>query len=223
MTSPVAPPLPDTWRWPLDLEAFDRTPHLRPAEAAALRELLQRFADHRTCWPAHLAGSLTRLTAPISAVLDLTGAQGGTRSTVMSFVLRAMQQQHSSLFAWTPAEWHALLGPQRDHFQQRYWLSKECRFHLLALAYLLGGVRDLYRCGVFHHTHLACICFGAEAVKQAIQRVQAVLRTWGYRTASTQEQLPKTICAVLLASGSPQLEDITLEVVSAMRAGTPAR
>jgi hypothetical protein len=57
--------------------------------------------------------------------------------------------------------------------------------------------------------------FGAEPVDAAVERVCTVLADWGYRRDA--QKLEAVVCQVLLLNRSPQLEDLSTEILVELR------
>jgi hypothetical protein len=77
------------WQWPVDLHAYDRTVHLRPAEQQELDRVIQQFDGPGShVWSPLTNEVLARLVRPLYDVLAATGAGGKTHGSAMSLLLR---------------------------------------------------------------------------------------------------------------------------------------
>ncbi len=199
------------WQWPVDLHAYDRTVHLRPAEQQELDRVIQQFDGPGShVWSPLTNEVLARLVRPLYDVLAATGAGGKTHGSAMSLLLRQMQARHTSFWAWEPEEWNEILCPSFQLFQQKHH-SSHARQDVLAIAYLLGGFTDLSSLGVIQVIPFAQKIFGQEVTEAAIQRIQAGVQGLGYGPTRAKYDLPSVVCTILLHNRSPHLEDITME------------
>jgi len=190
----------------LDIERYDRKRRLRASERDALAEAERLRIERRGgSWPRSLRSDLDRLRQPLLDALAVSDAQRRERTSGVSIMLRSMHEQQSSFWAWSAEDWQRLLdgcGPAD-------------RLYLLQYAYLLGGFRDLHHAYPrFRQRVLAYRVFGVEPFELAVGRVQAEMRNWGYGEWLTERSLPNIIGAILLASGSARLEDITPDVIT---------
>src|SRR5581483_4939211 len=77
-------------RW--ERAAYDRTPELSPAEAAALAEVRARRSQPPAWkrWPLAHRRALARLLCPLTDILDATGAGPTQRAVVIGALVDAM-------------------------------------------------------------------------------------------------------------------------------------
>ena len=104
-------------------------------------------------------------------------------STAARVVVREMHHCGRSYWAWTPAEWLAILCPSIAAFARRHHTTAACRASLIAVAYLLGGVGSLAEfqvLGPAERTSLARKVFGGAAVAAAadLAAVDVLARRW---------------------------------------------
>jgi integrase len=228
------PPLPG--RLPLPLESYDRREDLTPAEAAALNVFVaHRFdAAHgfRSTGGAPLAGSfeLDHLRAPLEAVL--AGWSGVASQTpyfrliaedAVALVLAEIARRGTTYWAWPASVWLELVTASDAMFKRRWGRRKlPCRQRLAALAYGIGGVReviwsrDLTRSLLFSHL------FGRQLLQEATSRLEDVLSGWGYVSQRQHSELGNALATVLLLAGSPRLEDVTLTHLTDARRLAPS-
>jgi hypothetical protein len=116
-----------------------------------------------------------------------------------------------------------LVAPSDAAFKERWGRRRlPCRQRLAALAYAVGGVReivwsrDLARPLVFSHL------FGRQALQEATTRVEEVLRGWGYVGQRQHNEFANALATVLLLAGGPRLEDVTLAHLAAARRLAPS-
>ena len=173
MTPDTVPP----WAMPLAPEAYDRAPGLSPAERAALSVLGARdrrtVAGPRSAWQA-----LARLSAPLEDVHALSGKYPSALQASRRVLFAEMRRRDSAFWAWTAADWLETCGSSPRSFHSRYPMLSvgQGRHHLLVLAYLLGGVRDLRPFGLSQScVPLARTIFGFERVEAAMERVAGAL------------------------------------------------
>jgi len=214
------------WAWPLDLGRYDRASALSPAEAATLAALVARFGPrHPGHWARAAQGALGRLASPLLDALAVTGAHAAVHAPLVKVMVREMHHRQRSYWAWTPAEWRAILCPSIAAFARRHRTTAACRASLIAVVYLLGGVvslADLQALGAAERTSLARKVFGRAAVDAALARVLPLAVGWGYGEIARGSQLGNATCEALLVNRSPRLEDLSAAFIDALLQGTTA-
>jgi hypothetical protein len=198
------------WSWPLSLEAYDRCPALSPQEQEGLRLAIDLLNHGQSPWRPNTKIRLRRLVPPLQAALTAVAAPESSQRETTNFLLRAMDQRGTSYWAWNRAAWRDVFAMAAS----RPGRATNGRVELMAVAYLLGGVRCFYDFGRLHHTNLAKRLFGRERVDEALRRIYDELTTWGYRDKSTQ-QLLDTLTVLQLLCGSPYPEAITRQALEA--------
>jgi integrase len=178
---------------------YDRRAVLSASELAALTVL----AGHRTRWPNEVREALTRLTVPIDDVLRLVApGTSWPRWPARGALMLAMQREREAFWGWDRETWVDVLH-RADH---------NVRQHVMAVAYLLCGWRDLhvefhgFKCGV-----LARRVFGAGTVGEQVARVQEHLDGLGYAATLGRPPLLCALFDLMLGAGSPRLEDLALD------------
>jgi hypothetical protein len=205
MTTPAAPPahLPP-WTWPVLLAAYDRTPTLTDTERAVLARLDHWIQQHHCRNQPELRAPLERLTKPLHDALSHMGLPLMRRQTTINVLLQQMSRRETPLWAWTVADWSAVLSQIHVEYRQSGY----------AAAYLLCGVRDLTLIPLNVPTFARRI-FGDERMHTLIGTLVAPLQTWGY-VGRTQEFV-SAISSMVLIVGRPELEALTLETLERMQ------
>lgn len=202
-----------TWQWPLDASTYDQTPELRPGERAALSAIIQRIERSSVHWLriALERPSLRRLLQPIEDVFTLIQVSDIVYPSSMAALLFETHRRRISFWGWTSEDWVALLNTQANDdpsLQNYVYRGKQ---PLVALAYLLCNFNDLHLIEQFQSRALAQKVFGDTLIDSASERLEHVLRSWGYRL--TNPDFVRAIPHILLANRSPYLEDLTLEAL----------
>jgi hypothetical protein len=125
-----------------------------------------------------------------------------------------MAERRRSFWVWTTNEWIESIDRQTMEFQ-----------HAVAVAYLLCGFSDLHR---LRRNNIVYIClarkiFGREYMKIVGERVQGLLREWGYMKKGTLVLVLRTVYEALLYIRSPHLDAVTIEDLKAVIARRPPR
>jgi hypothetical protein len=87
---------------------------------------------------------------------------------------------------------------------------------LVAAVYLFRLFDDFRKLGIIDRTALACRIFGRPRIQSAISRIVDVILSWGYGRFQARD-VQWAVCTVLLANKSPNLEDLTIEVLETER------
>jgi len=171
-------------------------------EFAALDRLLRPLVDARTA----LETPTTHHTVSADAAV--------------ARLLYCCAQEGQSYWAWETATWVRTLGATQHAFLATHprWVDRSARQYLIGLAYLLGCFGDLRQLGGFKRLRLAEKVFGQERVGAALERVDAVLRQWGYYRSPDGPGFPRIVSEALLWNRSPRLGDLTPTVFDALRA-----
>ncbi|BCL78504.1 integrase [Ktedonobacteria bacterium brp13] len=203
------------WSWPVDLTKYDRTPHLRQAEQEEL-EMVMRLREAGSSHFYQMATHLQRLFQPVTDALMWTGA-GETAGSVLSVIVQEMHQRQIAFWGWSQADWIGVLCFDAPTFHRRYHKPLDTRQHLLAVGYLLCDFRAIHAVGHLQQVVFASKVFGSKNVEESIQHVSSELLNWGYGTDRARDHLANTLCEALLFNRSPNLEDLTTEVLEAVR------
>jgi integrase len=190
------------WVWPIDVERYDRSPALTAVETDMLTRYADAYRFYRYGRTMDFGPFLDRLVRPLNDVFDYTGIKTEQRRYVLLFFLREMARRNLSFWGWSIAEWIDSIEARRP-----------ARQHAVAAAYLLCNFSDLHRlkCDHIVYNCLARKVFGREYTKIVIDRVQAKLAEWGYRSEGTCKMIMRTTFETLLSNRSPHLEDLMLD------------
>ena len=206
---------PDEWSWPVDPARYDRSAKLRKNEAAALEYLVSRELYGHFRGRVH--NDLARLIQPILDAVAATATPKQSGDGAMGALVLEMHQRQTSFWAWPRQVWLEILGPTARSFHVRYkWTTTHGRHALVATAYLLGLFDDFRALGIIDRTALACRVFGRQRIHAQIKRVVDVIRSWGFGRYKAKD-IQWALCSVLLANKSPNLHDLTVDVLRAER------
>jgi integrase len=206
-----------TWRWPIDLAVYDRTPALSETERA---ELAHRF--HHTGPRSKLTNKarviLHRLVQPMHDVLTFVQTNRPAYYETIRVMLIEMFRRNKAFWAWSQAEWLESIQSSDTHFAHRYGRTRDIRSRRLlpVLAYLLEVLPDTSALmELFEIPPLARKIFGQEAVAGAVAHISGILHSWGYQQQD-DTSLTMCLCYLLLRSRSPSLADLSVEVLEAV-------
>lgn len=225
MTSAVATQLPGlgvcvSWRSPIDIDSYDQNGNLSEAERQELGGLVAN--PHHAWWVTPLrAEILARLIRPISDVAAATHARPTVRTGLVKLVLLETGRRDMSFWGWTQDDWHRIFCPNYELFIRRYGNgggnAQGSRLHLFALAYLCHRI-DSFRCfGRFEPTNLARRVFGEDRVNDSLRRASDLAISWGYGKHYVQGCFRSRLAEALLDNRSPNLEDLKIEALGALR------
>jgi integrase len=205
------------WTWPVDRERYDRSPSLQSTESAQLKQLLSRFDRGATTWPGGARQILERLLRPVHDTLDFTGAEGWTRTGVVTLLMREMDNRATTFWAWDHDDWLETLTPDSPTFMRQHRRSDNHRLQLVALAYLLCGFQELDGIGRHIHRALANKVFGRARVDAAVDCICEELFRWAYGRSIGRREIPNVLCDALLRNRSPDLEELSTAVLAEVR------
>ena len=203
------------WRWPLDLESYDRSPDLTPGEQAALARR-SRFPSRLGYWTPLFYQELGRLAEPVRDALDYIHSKGHARTAVQHVITEELLRHKRAFWAWNSEEWRQILGHSRDECLQRKHIIGHSRNALMGVAYLLCRQLDIGSLGRFERVTLAFRLFEQDRVDAAVDRVLSILTPWGYSRLA-RDGMRMVICEVFLHNRNPRLEDISYELLDSMR------
>jgi integrase len=207
------------WRWPIHLSDYDRRATLSEEEHV---ELDRRFVTTHPPLRKETWGVLQRLLQPLYDVLVHIDEPRPIRSDVIRVMAIEMHRRGTSFWAWTSEEWRDIFGPDRASFAQRYGWHRTShsagapRQLLPFLAYLFCpsfSIDSLLKASQM--LPLAHRVFGTRLIEEAVQRLSAILRSWGYQLHERQSyaKLRMTVVYLLLCNRSPYLEDLSIELL----------
>ena len=218
-------------RWtPLDLDRFDRTPHLSQVERRALGSLGWNLRRHGRCdltgseWP-YVDRLLLPLDAACASMRDVPNTMYSRRMQrdAASLVLQRSAELGISFWGWTEQLWSDLIGSDEHTFTRPWpkWVCRAVRPYVVTYAYLLGGFTRFRFIGLVSRVDLAARVFGRRAVDTAVQEILSVLQGWGYRQSAYWLHR-SVICHLLLCNRSPYLTDLSDQAIMRARGSTPA-
>lgn len=235
MTTPQLLSAPDgapSWRVPLRPEDFDCNLVLTPDESSALGiyTSLRQQGLGTTSRPAQEARrTLARLEQPLAALHARTGTGPSLLDAMRRVLWCEMLRRGTSFWAWDTTIWHDVCGVSARDFAERQGLAGTgARHHLLALAYLLGGVRDVRPFGLgWACVPLARTVFGVEQVDGAVGRVAHILYGpggLGYQEAQGQHYSVRwALCLAFLLNRAPHLETLSADFLLQVAKGEAPR
>ncbi len=107
---------PTSWRWPVDLARYDRSPALTRVEHDALATVSARLAQGTANYAPQCLVALHRLVQPIDDVSTLLAAPACVRPLLRHRLLRAMHERGRSFWAWSADEWLTTIdAPASSH------------------------------------------------------------------------------------------------------------
>lgn len=214
-----------TWRWPINLAPYDRSP-LTSAEAEALRSLgwdvRRQHGYQRDSIAWQRIGRLLRPLDDARDALEIPDERLHRRTSddAIGLVLWTCARTETVFWEWTPQAWAELIGTDAKAFTRPWpgWIDGTARPYLASYAYLLAGFTDFHLLGKFRRLSVACRVFGRAEVTAAVQAITTVLEGWGYQTAKKDsDKLHTTIAQMLLVNRGPRLEDLSTEVLTSLR------
>lgn len=182
------------WKWPLNLDRYNRSPSLSAVELKTIRVLRKKWHGcYRMDW---WVSRLERLVRPILDAQKLFPLSNRDRMSMLRILLREMERRRSSLWSWSGRSWMTICGASRSACALRYGKDGDVRASLMAVAVALKRPIDLQRCGVFERVMLARKIFGKTVVEATVKRVIEMLESWGYGT-SHKVQEERVVCEAM--------------------------
>jgi integrase len=215
------------WRWPIDLDRYERHGLLTDEEAERLDMLARDFDQFRrdgATLGAMPWDGIGRLARPLSDAITALRWRRDNRHQqrfardAAGLVLIRCGTLRRAFWDWSTQDWVDLISVKGSDFR-RSWpgqIGPNARPFVIAYAYLLGGFTAFDRLGRFQRPTLARRVFGAELVDDAVGRICGVLAGWGYRRE--ERRLTQVICHALLINRSPLLEDLSTAALARLRA-----
>lgn len=194
---------------------YDTQGNLREREAAALASLVSRqlYGHFR----GRVRHDLARLTKPILDVVAATGLPKQSGDGAIGALIAEMHARQSAYWVWPRETWLEVLSPSAQYFRKCYpWTITHARHALVTATYLFNLFDDFRALGLLDRTALACRIFGRQRIEASIKRVVDLIRSWGYGRFEAKD-VQWALCTVLLANKSPNLMDLTIEVLKAER------
>jgi hypothetical protein len=201
------------WEWPVDAAIYDRFPKLRKPEITQLAYVtgLQRPYGH---FPKPTEDALRRLLRPWLDVMAVIAPPEQPRAGALTVVLLEMHKRQRPFWVWGRSDWLDILCPSTNNFKIRHpHQNSQSRQLLFAGAYLLRLFDDFRGLGAIDRPALASRIFGRQPIETTVHEVVAQIRSWGYAVSAAKEA-QWTLCTLLLANGSPNLGDLSLDVLN---------
>ncbi len=193
----------------------------RPELTGAERTTLEHLARSARpgVWPQDRV-VLDRLVGPMHEIAAAWG-EPHRAAAARNLVLAEVHRRQLAYWAWDEDAWLELASDLRP-------AVAHARFQLVALGYLLGGHYRLHhRVGIVRLRKFADAVFGQGAVEPALAEVRATLLAWKASEHVLPWEVTNATIDMLLACGSPLLQDATeprlLEVVAEHQAGSSRR
>ena len=134
-----------------------------------------------------------------------------------------MHKRQRTFWAWERSDWLEILCPSTNDFKVRHPHQNSLSRQLLfAGGYLLRLFDDFRNLGAIDRPALASRIFGRERVENAVLEVVAQIRSWGYAVSAAKEA-QWTLCTLLLANGSPNLGDLSVDLLNSEKSITTSR
>ncbi len=199
------------WTWPVNLEGYNRHPALTEDEKAAIAYALAHHSSRRAKQRATI---LQRLLQPVLDVLRFLESSQAEQYAPIRVLLREMDRRGTAYWGWSSEEWAATIAPSWDAFWQRHGGSgPSARQQVIVMAYLLGHFTafDRFERATLQLYQTASLIFGSH-FHTSLHHVCTVLTEWGYSHPEARVQL--ALADVCLATGSPAIEELSLEVLA---------
>lgn len=204
--------------WPLNLDEYDRNSCLTEFEQ---RELARIFCPSAHPIPIREPNkALSRLVEPMRAALACVPTNRSTVTDAIRFAALEMHQRGKAFWGWTVEEWCECLC-QDDRafmlrFERDYVKGAKGRLGLAVLVYVLCPhiPVDLLVHRIKLNTFAQKI-LGKEVLRKAVLQLKTVLQSWGHYQKDSV-QLTTCVGYLLLRNRSPNLEDLTIELLEAV-------
>lgn len=207
MTKPTAQP---KWVWPIDTAQYDHQVELTAAENVALAKWVKRLQQSEQFLPEDDWVVLERIWRPIRDVLGWFEPDTkpcaralfcrNKAQRYMAYQIHASQQVY---WGWHDAEWQTFIKTTIKQHK-----AHEVNHDLMALAYILGGVRHFYLTVPHQPDRFASKLFGYQPVQNAQTLVAEQLRAWGYGECGLDTTVRRMLSVLLIENGSPYLYEL---------------
>jgi len=219
---PVDAQPPSRWEWPIDPASYDRSGELRKAEVTQLAYVSSRQRPYGH-FPKATEDALRRLLTPWIEVMAAVDPPEQPRAGALTVILLEMNRRQRPFWVWDRSDWLEILCPSTNNFKIRYpHQNSMSRQLLFAGAYLLRLFDDFRSLGAIDRPALASRVFGRQQVERAVTEVVAHIRSWGYAVSATNDA-QWILCTLLLANGSPNLGDLSVDLLHKEKSITTSR
>ncbi len=211
--------------WPLNLDGYDRNPSLTETERNEFARIFRPSGHPTAIYRRNVA--LSRLLQPIVDAIAYVHADKTTLTDTIRFVSLEMHQRGKAFWGWTIEEWCECLC-QSDtafslRFERRCMKGAKGRQGLAVLVYLLcpslpiDPLIHLMKLNAFSQKIIR-----KEVLDEAVRRLQKILQSWGYLQ---KDHVRLTACVgyLLLRNRSPNLDDLTIELLETVAQNCPNR
>jgi hypothetical protein len=196
------------WKWPIDLERYDRTPSLFCFEEIVLNSWSGTSGTRKS-----LRKSLPRLYRPLEDVKNLckTEQPYGKFSKVQTLILQEVKRTQETFWAWDQPKWLNLINESSGLLKTP--------LHFIAYAYLLGDFRKVYAVTwtYINWVVLAQFIFGTDLYWRECERLREVLRSIGYGKMNLKNCVPSALAAIMIENRNPYLDSFDAELLERTR------
>jgi len=217
------------WVSPIDIAQYDRAAELSVVEREHMGRLVARFAAGGRGWHAGARSALERLLHPLHDTLNHLGATTTEKrnntvyTTVICLLIRAMHRLGRSFWAFSPEDWHEMLGGDYYAYVRQHGVTANARQQLISVAYLLCGFNGLHGLGRLGHHALAKKVFGAKLVDAVILDMTSDLQGWGYTRQGNVVGLRAALAQAMLVHRSPYSADLTRDTLARLHREADAK
>ena len=204
----------EKWQFPIDTSKYNRSTYLTKTEKEEIRLLVAKTSS----WRSNSRQIMARLLQPLNDALDVINPSHTSRPSTIRVILKEMNKKQTSFWDWKEKDWTQIVGCSYDVFQKKYGVHSGVQSNLVAIIYLLFRF-NLHRangCNFPPYT-LAIKVFGKELIQQGCEQITKGYSTLGYTKRSQQKKLRTAISDLFLANNSPDLEDLTVDILEDLR------
>jgi hypothetical protein len=152
--------------------------------------------------------------------MSIIDGNENSKDSALAAILRSCGRENTSFWGWSLETWTRVLGPDQAEFFRANGplVDGDVRQYMAAAGYLLGCLTDIRVMGGCRRFSLATKVFGTPTVESAVAEVEGVLTQWGY-SSTRLTCLDSTVCEALLLNRSPDLHDLSGDLLVEMRHG----
>ena len=175
---------------------------LTDTEIATLADLFGHGSPHLS---TPTVRELHRLVDPLTPLMarwrpDIAGR-------ARSHVLRRVHAEQRPYWDWDVATWRDVASVES---------GSKLGAPMVAIANVMAGHRTLHHNVNVSVRRTAALAFGQPTVEEAIEHVQATLRSWEVSEHTSGSQVAAALCDLMLCSGTAALADFTAETLGAL-------